>query len=206
MALHIHERADLPSRSLCTWIAPAMDRPGPVLAHPAPALIWPADNSTGSRRGRGRVLQSDHPRRGRAGSVPTVFFITHPDVAIDPGVPIPEWPLDERGRARMRAITAQRWARGLRAFSLAASAKLATAHKFLRRLLATTATASLRNSARMIGRRRVSLPKTNSKRLLMRSSRTREKAFEAGSRPSSRRRGLCARLNRSCCKPRQSPT
>jgi len=46
--------------------------------------------------------------------VPTVFFITHPDVAIDPGVPIPEWPLDERGRARMRAITAQSWARGLR--------------------------------------------------------------------------------------------
>jgi broad specificity phosphatase PhoE len=39
------------------------------------------------------------------GSMPTVFFITHPDVAIDPGVSVPDWPLSERGRARMRAMT-----------------------------------------------------------------------------------------------------
>jgi hypothetical protein len=38
--------------------------------------------------------------------VPSVFFITHPDVAIDPAVPTPDWLLNERGRARMYAMTA----------------------------------------------------------------------------------------------------
>jgi broad specificity phosphatase PhoE len=46
--------------------------------------------------------------------VSTVFFITHPDVAIDPGVPIPDWSLNERGRARMHAMTACAWVRGVR--------------------------------------------------------------------------------------------
>jgi broad specificity phosphatase PhoE len=46
--------------------------------------------------------------------VPTVFFITHPDVAIDPSVPVPDWPLNERGRARLRAMAAYPWARGVR--------------------------------------------------------------------------------------------
>jgi hypothetical protein len=31
----------------------------------------------------------------------TVYFITHPDVLIDPSVPVPEWPLSPRGRDRM---------------------------------------------------------------------------------------------------------
>jgi len=51
--------------------------------------------------------------RGRA-SVPTVFFITHPDVAIDPAVAIQDWPLDSRGRERMHAIMGWSWARGVR--------------------------------------------------------------------------------------------
>jgi broad specificity phosphatase PhoE len=46
--------------------------------------------------------------------VPTVFFITHPDVAIDPAVPVPDWPLNERGLARMRAMVAHSWATGIR--------------------------------------------------------------------------------------------
>jgi len=46
--------------------------------------------------------------------VPTVFFITHPDVVIDPGVPVPDWSLNERGRARTHAMAAQPWARELR--------------------------------------------------------------------------------------------
>jgi broad specificity phosphatase PhoE len=41
--------------------------------------------------------------------MPTVFFITHPDVMIKPSVPVPDWPLNERGRARMRAIVAASW-------------------------------------------------------------------------------------------------
>jgi len=46
--------------------------------------------------------------------VPTVFFITHPDVAIDPEIAVPDWPLNERGRARMHALTAQPWVKGVR--------------------------------------------------------------------------------------------
>ena len=46
--------------------------------------------------------------------MPTVFFITHPDVVIDPSMPVPDWPLNERGRARMSAMTDQPWARGVR--------------------------------------------------------------------------------------------
>jgi broad specificity phosphatase PhoE len=41
--------------------------------------------------------------------MPTVFFITHPDVAIDPAIPLTEWPLNARGVARMRAMLAQPW-------------------------------------------------------------------------------------------------
>ncbi|HMG51335.1 MAG TPA: histidine phosphatase family protein, partial [Inquilinus sp.] len=37
------------------------------------------------------------------------------DVAIDPAVPVPEWPLSERGRTRMRAVLRQPWVADLRA-------------------------------------------------------------------------------------------
>jgi broad specificity phosphatase PhoE len=46
--------------------------------------------------------------------VPTIFFITHPDVVIDPSVPVPDWPLNERGQARVRAMIVHPWARGVR--------------------------------------------------------------------------------------------
>jgi broad specificity phosphatase PhoE len=46
--------------------------------------------------------------------VPTIFFITHPDVAIDPNLPVTDWPLNERGRARMEAVAAWPWASGVR--------------------------------------------------------------------------------------------
>jgi len=45
----------------------------------------------------------------------TVYFITHPDVVIDPAIPVREWPLSERGRARMKALLKQKWVSGLRA-------------------------------------------------------------------------------------------
>jgi broad specificity phosphatase PhoE len=38
-----------------------------------------------------------------------VYFITHPDVIIDPAVPVPQWPLSPRGRERMRKLLAQPW-------------------------------------------------------------------------------------------------
>ena len=46
--------------------------------------------------------------------MPTIFFITHPDVVIDPAVPVSDWPLNERGRARMHEMTAHPWASGVR--------------------------------------------------------------------------------------------
>jgi broad specificity phosphatase PhoE len=42
-----------------------------------------------------------------------VWFITHPEVAIDPAVPVPEWPLSDRGRRRATAMLRQPWVQGL---------------------------------------------------------------------------------------------
>ena len=42
-----------------------------------------------------------------------VVFITHPDVLIDPAVPVVDWPLSAVGRARMVAALAQPWVMGL---------------------------------------------------------------------------------------------
>jgi broad specificity phosphatase PhoE len=53
----------------------------------------------------------------------TVHFITHPDVAIDPAVPVPEWPLSERGRTRMLSVLHQPWVAGLRAVFCSAERK-----------------------------------------------------------------------------------
>ena len=33
-----------------------------------------------------------------------VYFITHPDVVIDPDVPVPQWPLSAQGKERMKKI------------------------------------------------------------------------------------------------------
>jgi broad specificity phosphatase PhoE len=33
-----------------------------------------------------------------------LIFVTHPEVVIDPGVPVPEWPLSEVGRRRMETF------------------------------------------------------------------------------------------------------
>ena len=39
----------------------------------------------------------------------TVYFITHPEVVIDPAVPVPRWPLSVQGLARMRLLLRQPW-------------------------------------------------------------------------------------------------
>lgn len=38
-----------------------------------------------------------------------IYFVTHPDVVIDPTVPVPQWPLSARGRSRMRYLLSQDW-------------------------------------------------------------------------------------------------
>lgn len=40
---------------------------------------------------------------------PVLYFITHPDVVIDPAVPITDWPLSPRGRTRMAALASAPW-------------------------------------------------------------------------------------------------
>ncbi len=45
----------------------------------------------------------------------TVYFVTHPDVVIDPATPVPEWPLSPRGRARMAQALTLPWMSGIRA-------------------------------------------------------------------------------------------
>jgi broad specificity phosphatase PhoE len=61
-----------------------------------------------------------------------VFFITHPDVMIDPSVAVPDWPLNERGRARMQGMTTTcPWARGLRGIFASSERKARDAAQIL---------------------------------------------------------------------------
>lgn len=48
---------------------------------------------------------------GRDTPARTVYFITHPDVVIDPSVPVPRWPLSARGIERMRVFLTNPWVR-----------------------------------------------------------------------------------------------
>jgi len=43
----------------------------------------------------------------------TVYFITHPNVVISREVPVPQWPLSELGRSRMRAGLKQAWVKDI---------------------------------------------------------------------------------------------
>lgn len=38
-----------------------------------------------------------------------VYLITHPNVVINPEVPVPQWPLSERGQQRMKQLLSQPW-------------------------------------------------------------------------------------------------
>ena len=60
------------------------------------------------------------------------FLITHPDVVIHPGIPpVPDWPLNKRGRARMSAMIAQPWVRGCGVFSRSGEYKAREAAQIL---------------------------------------------------------------------------
>lgn len=53
----------------------------------------------------------------------TLHFITHPEVVIDPSVPVPDWPLSPEGARRMRLASAQPWMSGLGAVFSSAERK-----------------------------------------------------------------------------------
>ena len=44
-----------------------------------------------------------------------LYFITHPNVQIDPAVPVPQWPLSPKGMARMQSMLKQPWVNTLTA-------------------------------------------------------------------------------------------
>ncbi|MEO8546508.1 MAG: histidine phosphatase family protein [Burkholderiaceae bacterium] len=52
-----------------------------------------------------------------------LVFITHPDVRIDPAIPVPQWPLSERGLARMHGGLQQPWVREISAVYCSAERK-----------------------------------------------------------------------------------
>lgn len=45
----------------------------------------------------------------------TVYVITHPEVVIDPNVPVPHWPLSEKGKGRMRGLLHAPWIKNVTA-------------------------------------------------------------------------------------------
>jgi broad specificity phosphatase PhoE len=55
--------------------------------------------------------------------MPTVHFITHPEVAIDPAVPVPDWPLSSLGLRRAQLMLRQPWVGTVRAVFSSAERK-----------------------------------------------------------------------------------
>jgi broad specificity phosphatase PhoE len=82
--------------------------------------FWVCQAAMRNRGVEGSQISRLFARQSHAGPMPeaivsTVYFITHPDIVIDPAVPVPEWPLSERGRARMKAMLEQDWIPAVRA-------------------------------------------------------------------------------------------
>ncbi len=66
------------------------------------------------RSRRAGTLPQLRSARGRGLNMNREFhFITHPDVVVDPALPVPRWPLSPRGRERMQHLLAGAWVRRL---------------------------------------------------------------------------------------------
>lgn len=59
------------------------------------------------------------------------YLITHPDVIIDPDVPVPRWSLSPRGRARMESMLSQPWVRDIGAVYCSTEQKAVDGAKIL---------------------------------------------------------------------------
>lgn len=67
--------------------------------------------------------------------VSTVFYVTHPQVQIDPAVPVPLWGLSRVGRERAILAAGQRWGHGIKRIVSSAETKaIETAEIFAARL------------------------------------------------------------------------
>ena len=59
------------------------------------------------------------------------FYITHPQVRVDPQVPVPLWGLSALGRARAHAMLKQSWAKGISRIVSSAEIKAVETAEFL---------------------------------------------------------------------------
>lgn len=69
-----------------------------------------------------------------------IFVITHPDVVVSAEVPVPRWPLSQRGLARMRAGLRQPWLEGVRSVFCSTEQKAIDGADILARALGLTPT------------------------------------------------------------------
>jgi broad specificity phosphatase PhoE len=65
-----------------------------------------------------------------------VHFITHPEVVIDPAIPVPQWPLSAEGKRRMGLMPRQSWVAGIRAIFSSSERKAMDGAEILARHLA----------------------------------------------------------------------
>jgi broad specificity phosphatase PhoE len=55
------------------------------------------------------LTSCSEPLKMKSQRMSTVYFITHPDVVIDPATPVAQWPLSQRGRGRMLKMLENQW-------------------------------------------------------------------------------------------------
>jgi broad specificity phosphatase PhoE len=60
-----------------------------------------------------------------------IYFITHPEVQIDSKVPVPQWPLSEKGIDRIRLLITKNWVQKIRAIYSSSELKAIDCAKIL---------------------------------------------------------------------------
>jgi hypothetical protein len=133
--------------------------------------------------------------------MPMVFFITHPDVSIDPSVPVPEWPLNERGRARLRAMAAYPWAREVRRIFSSGERKARDAAQILTDELGLSGYSVVHGLGENDRSATGYLPEQEFEATVDAFFANPQTASEAGSRRQMPRRGSFTPLSRWCRKP-----
>jgi broad specificity phosphatase PhoE len=73
--------------------------------------------------------------------MPTAYFVTHPDVEIEPAIPVTEWRLTQKGRVRMSRLLEQPWTAKLCAVWCSEERKASEAAEILARPLGLLAMA-----------------------------------------------------------------
>lgn len=68
-------------------------------------------------------------------AMPSLFFITHPEVVVDPAIPVERWHLSPRGMARMRTFAASDMMAGVTAIWSSGETKALEAAEILARQL-----------------------------------------------------------------------